>query len=160
MILKKLFIVACIVFAAVAMPVNAGGNDDEQAIIKVVRDWEASLTNRDAAAMQKLYREDAAFFPSKQNGVYGAANIVNAIQLPPQLIMDDLRIDIDKVEVGTTLGYIYGRFWIRTHVGDNEPGVIGARYLLILKKNEAGEWQIQEDFDQRTADATADNWPS
>lgn len=132
---------------------------DKEAISQLVKDWEKSFIEHDAEAMGALYTETPIYFPRTGVSLSGKSPVIAALQLPPEILVEDIHIDIDDIDAGSEFGYVYGRVWLKTHMDGKEPDFSGGRFLLVVKRNNEGQWRIHLDFDQGTPEVTATNWP-
>jgi len=115
---------------------------DSMAIDSVRTAWSTAYNARNVDALAALYTDDAVSYVGNQPGVTGRAAIrqafVTEFAMPP--MTSDVPVAA-RIEGDDDMAVVAGPFTTRAGPGDSAMALNG-KYLVVLKKNEAGRWLI------------------
>ncbi len=104
---------------------------------RVLRDYEAGWRANDEAALASLFAEDGFILRPRHKSVRGRANIEEAYKNSG----GPLHLHAFHYEIADTVAYIIGGY--RGAMDRPDAG----KFILTLRKNEAGRWLITADMD-------------
>ncbi|MDX1583483.1 MAG: SgcJ/EcaC family oxidoreductase [Thermoanaerobaculia bacterium] len=122
-------------------PVQPQSDEDAVAAIGEVRSaWIESAEADDAAAVAKLYAEDAVFV-SPMSGPVRGSDALEQHWSETFATAADTTVEPEKTEVSGDLAYDYGTFSQTITPPDGDAQDIEGHYVVVMKRT-GGEWKI------------------
>jgi uncharacterized protein (TIGR02246 family) len=138
----------CCAGAAICRTAAADPARDRAAIIDAMQGWERAVEARDYEALANFYTEDAIFYPNNAEPVVGRAAILERNRQRGSDAVVDIVQQVDDVSINGDWA-VYSCI-ARIDVSapqTQERAVRYARVLLVMEKDEAGQWRIHRDID-------------
>lgn len=120
---------------------------------KALDQWFSAFKNNDIEALMAVYDPEIVYANSSKPIEIGIPVVkegfINSFAIKPQIVAfeEEQAIAVDG------LGYIAGRFKIEgTNPEDGSQLEESGRVVVIFRKNDAGEWKLVFDMDNRPPD--------
>ena len=117
-----------------------------EAIEAIGREFADGINGKDAAAVGKLYTEDASLFPPGAPRQDGREAVMAYWQAAIGQGLSDLVLTTDEVEDFGSTAFEVGRVSASLPAGAGQPRGVTGKYIVTWKKDAAGRWRLHRDI--------------
>jgi len=121
-------------------------DDFKAAIEKTIAAWEKAFNAKDAAAVSKLYTEDAILLPPGSPAVNGRANIQSFFQSFISAGGSDAKLRVVKVESSGEIAYEIGAFEATLPLPQGGTARGSGKYVVIWRRQPDGSVKLAVDI--------------
>ena len=117
-----------------------------EAIEAIGREFAAGINGKNAAAVGKLYTEDASLFPPGAPRQDGREAVMAYWQAAIDLGLSDVVLTtVDVEEFGST-AFEVGRLMATLPAEEGQSRELTGKFIVIWKKDAAGRWRLHRDI--------------
>jgi uncharacterized protein (TIGR02246 family) len=117
-----------------------------EAIEAIGKEFADGINSKDAAAVGKLYTEDASLFPPGAPRQDGREAITAYWQAAIDLGLSDVVLTTVEVEDFKSTAFEVGRLIARLPAGEGSSQALTGKFIVIWKKDAAGRWCLHRDI--------------
>ena len=121
-------------------------NADEQAIRRLVTDWQTLTADEDVEGVLALMADDAVFLVAGQPPMRGRARFEAGLRKLLSTHRIDSTADVQEVVVSGSLAYCWSTLSVRVTPRDGGAATVRAGSVLsIMRKRDDGRWVLSRD---------------
>ncbi len=125
-----------------------------QEVRVALEQWLNAFNNNDIEALMSIYDSEIVYANSAKPIEIGIPTVkegfINSFNIKPKVLFKE-----EQVIATNELGYIAGQFRVEgTNPENGESVGESGRVVVIFRKNNAGEWKLIFDMDNRPPDVT------
>ena len=117
-----------------------------EAIEAIGREFADGVNGKDAAAVSKLYTEDASLFPPGAPRQDGREAVMAYWQAATELGLSDVVLTTVEVEEFESTACEVGRVSATLPAGEGQSRGLTGKYIVVWKKDAAGRWRLHRDI--------------
>lgn len=122
---------------------------EQEAITKLAQlsaQFSATYMQGDTEKLVSFYTDDAVIFPGNSDLIRGTAAIKKYWTLPAGRTVTHHKITAVEIKVIGDFAHDYGHYEVSGRNGEEAWGPTYGKYLIVWKRNQAGEWKMHLDM--------------
>lgn len=116
------------------------------------RAWVEAARVEDAAALARLYEEDAVFLPPGQPEVVGRARIRSLFEAQFERFDAEYDFEIREIVVSGAWAFRRGAYTVRARLDGGSTRTVRDKFLDVWHRGPDGRWRIARDIWNRAGD--------
>lgn len=131
-------------------PATSGPADQVEALRERGHAWVEAARAEDAAALARLYTEDAVFLPPGRPEIVGRERIRSLFAAQFEQMDASYDFEIREIVVSGDWAFRRGAYTVRAALADGSARTIRDKFLDVWRRGEDGRWRIARDIWNRS----------